>query len=59
MLHLPKHGAISLNVLQSFACLPAMDNQELDAIRWSYRHAMIRAASTAVLVVVVIVLSLY
>ena len=58
MLHLPKHGMIGLNMLQSFACLPVEENEASDAIRWSYRHAMIRAASTALLVVVVIVLSL-
>lgn len=58
MLHLPKHGTVGLNVLQSFACMPAMDDSAPDTVRWSYRHAMIRAASTALLVAVVIVLSL-
>jgi hypothetical protein len=58
MLHFPKHGSMGLNVIQSFACLPAMNEDSPDTVRWSYRHAMIRAASTAVLVVIVIVLSL-
>jgi hypothetical protein len=59
MLHLPKNGVIGLNVLQSFACLPAIDNEEPDPIRWSYRHVIIRAASTAVLAIIVVILSLY
>jgi hypothetical protein len=58
MLHLPKHSTLGLSVLQSFACLPAMADDAPDTVRWSYRHAMIRAASTAVLVIFVIVLSL-
>jgi hypothetical protein len=58
MFHLPKHATIGSNMFQSFACLPAMDDDASDTVRWSYRHAMIRAASTALLVVVVIVLSL-
>jgi len=58
MLHIPKNGDDGLNVPRSFACLPALDNEALDAVRRSHRHAMVQAASTATLVVVVIVLSL-
>jgi hypothetical protein len=36
-----------------------MSEDAPDNVRWSYRHAMIRAASTAVLVIIVIVLSLF
>lgn len=57
MIQLPKHGMIALDIQHAFACRPA-DSDESDGYRWSFRHAVIRAISTALLVAGLIVVFL-
>jgi hypothetical protein len=58
MLRIPRHGTVAFDLRQAFACQPSGDNQARDNYRWSFRHAVIRALSTAVLVVVLVILFL-
>ena len=57
MLRLPKHGMIALDIQHAFACRAA-DSDESDGFRWSFRHAVIRAISTALLVVALVIVFL-
>jgi len=57
MLRLPKHGMIALDIRHAFACR-AVDSDEADGYRWSFRHAVIRAFFTALLVVALVIVFL-
>jgi hypothetical protein len=58
MLRIPKHGTLALEIHQAFACRGSADDGSPDTYRWSFRHAVIRAVSTALLVVALVVVFL-
>jgi hypothetical protein len=58
MLRNPRHGTLAFDLRQAFACQPSADSDTSDNYRWSFRHVLIRALSTAVLVVVLIIVFL-
>ncbi len=52
------HGMIALNIRRAFACRASADSDGSDSYRWSFRHAVIRAAATAVVIVVLVIVCL-
>jgi len=58
MLRIPKHGTFALDIHHAFACRNSTDDEAVDTYRWSFRHAVIRAISTAALVVLLVIVFL-
>ena len=58
MLGFPKNGTLALEIHHAFACRDSADDDVPDTYRWSFRHALIRAVSTALGVVVLVIVFL-
>jgi len=58
MLRIPKHGTLALELHHAFACRDSADDDVPDTYRWSFRHAVIRAVSTAIVVVILVIVFL-
>jgi len=49
---------IAFDLRQAFACHSSADSDASDSYRWSFRYAAIRAVSTAVLVILLVIVFL-
>jgi hypothetical protein len=58
MLRIPKHGMIALDMREAFACRAFADGHEPDGYAWPFRHVAIRAFSTVLVMVFLLLLFL-
>jgi len=58
MLGIPRHDTLALEIHHAFACRDSADNDAPDTYRWSFRHAVIRAVSTALGVILLVIVFL-
>ena len=52
MRHVPRFSIIALNIRDAFACRASADSDEHDGFRRSFRHAVIQAVFTFVLILI-------